>query len=1074
MPGREPIDELLDRAIAALNRGDVAGAHALADEVLAADAGNVDASQLRSTASAPTGELRRLTLMFSDLVGSTELSAVLEPEAYHDLLQRYQDSCRTVVEQGAGGSIISFRGDGILAAFGYPTAHEDDVDRAVLAGLELVAAVEELALRSTGSADRVAVRVAVHRGLVFLDRERGDLFGLAANVAARIEGLAGPGTVLVSDEVRALLGDRYDVESHPSRPVKGLAEPLTTHTVRGERLDGRRRAGSAPLIGRQDELAVLREAWAEAQEGRRRPGTCVAVTGDAGLGKSRLVAGLVHEVVADGGAVVEVAGSPRHAGSGLFPFRRTIELQAGLERDDDGPARLDKLRALLADRGLPADRLGLLATLLGIDRSAGYQPVELDARQLREEIDGAVIAYLDSWQRAAGSVLVVEDLHWFDDSSRELVGQLVRADSPGRLIVLSSRNLADVPRGDRTTHVGLAPLDDRSRLALVEALAGDQLDQLSIRDVAEQSDGVPLFAEELARAAVTGAGAGPAPGGAALDPAVPDSIYGALVARLNVAPEVLEVATTAAVIGRDVDLDLLVRATTIDPAGRDRAVDQLLTERLLVPSPDDPARLRFRHELLRSVVADLVPPKRLRSVHRAVADAMTAEGTDPDAVDWLVVATHHEAAGQAAASAAAFGKASELARQRGELVEARALLTRAIEVIERAGEVAPELEVDLRLRRGFLAVSLEGNSSVSTAADYERCLELSLATNHAGALLSTLGCLGSYFAARAEFDRSRELLGGLVRVEGPLHDFAEFFARAGHALCDIYCGEMSRGLELAEQALVMLEAFDSPADYAPWWFTPLDPSVITHTMVAIGHFSAGHVAASERRLEIGREAAARLPFPNGAFSLAGHLSLEVWLAAELGDDQLVGSAMRRIVDLSTRHGFDQWAIVAATAGQVWEGLKAARAGDGPAASQAAHALGGHLMMWKLVDQWVFLTYYLTMQGVLHAAGGEADLARAALEEAMELSARTGMAFYEVETRRHLAALIDEPQEREVALREALALARRQGNAIFELRVAHDLERLTGDLDPTRVALSRIDRDTRFDLVAQARALVGDG
>ncbi|MDQ2679344.1 MAG: hypothetical protein M3Y51_11415, partial [Actinomycetota bacterium] len=681
--------------------------------------------------------------------------------------------------------------------------------------------------------------------------------------------------------------------------------------------------------------------------------------------------------------------------------------------------------------------------------------------------------YLDSWRGGAGSVLVVEDLHWFDASSRELVANLLRTPTPDRVVVLSSRNATDAPRGSGTIHLELTPLEDADRLALVHALAGHELDELSIRDVAEQSDGVPLFAEELARSAV----AGPAPSGAApaANPAspVPERLYGALVARLNVSAEVMEVAATAALIGRDVDRELLVRASPVAEAARHDAMGVLLSERLLVRSPSDPGQLRFRHELLRSVVADLVPPTRRQALHRAIAEAMAPDGTDADSVDWLLVATHLEAAGDHGAAATAFGRAATAASQRGELIEARTLLTRAVELIEASGGVAPELEIDLRLRRGFLAVSLEGNSSASTAADYERCLELAVQTTHAGALLSTLGCLGSYFAARAEFDRSREILGGLVQVDGPLHPYANFFARAGHALCDIYCGETRRGLQLAEEALTLQEEFDSPADYGSWWYTPLDPSVLTHTLVAVGHFAVGDVTGTRSQFQAARQAAAALPFPNGAFSLAGHLSLEAWLATELGNDDDRTAAMDQIVDLSTRHGFDQWAIVAATAGQVWEGLQAARAGDGVGASRAAHTLGGHLMMWKLVDQWVFLTYYLTMQGVLHAAGGEPDLARASLEEAMELSARTGMAFYEVETRRHLAALTDDAVLREAGLREALALADRQGHAVFGLRVALDLERLTGDLEPARVVLAGIHPDAQLGVVAEARALLAD-
>jgi tetratricopeptide (TPR) repeat protein len=821
------------------------------------------------------------------------------------------------------------------------------------------------------------------------------------------------------------------------------------------------------MVGRADALAAVRAAWTTAASGQRAKGTCLAITGEPGIGKSRLVAALRDLAREEGGVVLDVAGSLRYDNSGLFPFRRLLEDDAGIERLDDGSRRLERLSQLTAAVGLEA-KLPFLAALLGLDPSAGYAAPELDARQLREEIEGAVLAYVTARTAGQPALLIVEDLHWIDAATRDLVMQLIRQDAPLRLIVLSSRQASDAPRGDATTHLELAPLGDAERLALVHAIVGDQLDELALRDVAEQSDGVPLYAEELARAAtlgnqVTDRGSD----------AVPDVLYGSLVARLNVSPQVMEVAATAATIGRELDPGLLARACPLPPAERSDALRVLLAERILEPAPDQPDQLRFRHDLLRAVVDDLQPPSHRRELHRAVADALVADDVDPEALDWLLVATHLEVAEEAERAAAAFGRASASARQRGDLPEARLLLTRAVDLIDASSGVSPELEIDLRLRRGFLAVSLEGNASASTKVDYERCLEFALETTHAGALLSTLGCIGSYHAARAEFDRSREVLGGLVRLQGPLQPFGEFFAMAGHSLCDMYCGDTTVGLQRAEQALAMQAEFGAAA-YGSWWFTPLDPSVITHTMVAIGHFSVGNVAGTEERFRASRAAADALPFPNGPFSLAGHLSLEVWIASELSDDANVDEALGQIAAISAKYGFDQWSIVAATAGQLWEGLKAARAGDGEAASRCAHALGGHLMMWKLVDQWVFLTYYLTLQGVLHAAGGETELARACYEEAMELTARTGMGFYEVETRRHAAALISDVDEREMALREALAIAQRQGTAIFELRTALDLERLTGDLEPARTALARISPEARIAVVNEARALVAEG
>ncbi|MEY2399142.1 MAG: hypothetical protein QOJ00_2316, partial [Actinomycetota bacterium] len=308
------IDELLDRAIAAFNRGEVERAHTLAGEVLAADERNVDANDL--LAVEPAGEIRRLTVMFCDLAGSTEMSERLEPETYRTIVARYQAACRGVIERRYEGSIMSQKGDGILAAFGFPIAHENDAERGVRAGLDILRAVGEITdevARLYG--EHITVRIALHKGLVFLDLNERDLYGFAVNVAARLEGLAEPNTLLISEEVKRLIGERFELRANDARAVKGVTAPLASYTVLGERAgDGPRRTG--PIIGRDEQLERLRGAWDAARSGERRPGECVTLVGEAGIGKSRLAAAVAEMVEHDDAAVVQVFGSPLEVTSG--------------------------------------------------------------------------------------------------------------------------------------------------------------------------------------------------------------------------------------------------------------------------------------------------------------------------------------------------------------------------------------------------------------------------------------------------------------------------------------------------------------------------------------------------------------------------------------------------------------------------------------------------------------------------------------------------------------------------------------------------------------------------------------
>ena len=258
---------------------------------------------------------------------------------------------------------------------------------------------------------------------------------------------------------------------------------------------------AAPVIGRDGELAVLLDAWRDAHRGNRARGTCVAVVGEAGIGKSRIIAELQLEAAVDGATVIELGGAGLQSGAGLWPFRQLIEERADLGGVVEDGERLRRLRETTARVGLDDTAVALLATLVGIDPSAGFDRVESDDRRLREEIEEAVLAFVQASFGDRGTLVVVEDLHWIDAATRDLVGRLIRQDEPQLLVVLTSRDPAVVPRGDLTTIVTLGPLDDQARVALVHALGGGDLDRRVVLQVAERSDGIPLFAGELLRAA---------------------------------------------------------------------------------------------------------------------------------------------------------------------------------------------------------------------------------------------------------------------------------------------------------------------------------------------------------------------------------------------------------------------------------------------------------------------------------------------------------------------------------------------------------------------------------------------
>lgn len=1076
--GPEAVDELLERAIAALDRGDVDEAHDLAGAALAADRGNPDAEALLDADVRPTGEIRRLTVLFADLVGSTELSGRVETEVFRTIVARYQRICRAAIEDRYGGWVVSLKGDGILAAFGFPVPHEDDAERAVRAGLEITEGMQHL-VRSVAAEHGavVGVRVAVHKGIVFLDLDERDLYGFAVNVAARLEGLADTGTLRISEEVRRLVGDRFDLVAHEPQVVKGVATPLVTHTVLGPALDDQGRTpGPSVLVGRGDELAALRQRWAEVLDGTAPVGGSVAVVGEPGIGKSRLARTIAAEVAASGSAVVELVASPFHVEHGLWPVRRLLERRSGFTRQADAGERLRRLGEELAAVGRPAADLPLLAALVGLEPDAGYAPVEADAQRLASQVEVAARSYLEACLGADGSLLLVDDAQWLDPASRELVAALQRDPTARRLVLFTSRDEGAVPRGAASSTIRLGPLGVGARVDLLRALGGDDLPARDQDDLVERSDGVPLYLEELVRAALDRdvAELGPAHEVPA-SMSVPEVLYEPLLSRLYVTPGAATLAGAAAAIGREADRELLTAVTLLEPEEVDGALDALLGGLILERAGARLERFRFRHELLRSVAYDIQPPTRRRELHGRVADVLADATGDEASVDWSRVAEHYEAAGRPADAADAYERAAASARLRGALGEARVLLGKGIEAAASAtGAPAARREARLRLGRGFVALSLEGNSSAEAAADYERCLELTRSDRNAIELFATLVALGGYYCSKGELDRADEVV-DLVEDVGDKGEVASALVHAMRALITWYRGDFASSRRWVERAAAVMQADQDRSPYEVLWFLPTDAQATNLAALALAEYVLGDVAGGFGRMDDARARCEGLPFPSGAFTLAQSLAYAAWMCLDLDLPDRAEAFIDESGGIAERHGFDSWTIVALTQREVVAGLRAMAMPDGEERRdelvRRATAVDGAMTMWKLVEQWVFVPYYVTMQGTFLREAGDDEAATAVLEDALAIAERTGMRFYDAETRRQLARCQRDDDARRAGLEEALALARRQPYAVPELRIALDLLELGGDLDAVRLAVDRFGPGSAFADLDRARSLL---
>jgi class 3 adenylate cyclase/tetratricopeptide (TPR) repeat protein len=1054
------IDELLDRAVRAINEGDRATATTLAGQVLSVDQGNPEAEDLL-TAPARYGEIRRLTIMFADLVDSTALSTRLEPETYHTLVGRYRDEVRRVVDRYEG-HISSIKGDGLLAVFGHPKAHENDVRRAVAAGLDIaraVARLSEQAERKFGVA--INVRVGIHRGLVYLDTDQDDVYGFAANMTARLSGLAEPGTVVVSDSVAPLVRGSFELETRPPVLVKGVEGLVSHHQVLGERSEAPP-LRSSPLIGRDRERSWLQQSWRRACDGvLSSPG--VVFRGEPGIGKTRLATEAAELVRSSGAPAIELFGSPLHTDTGLHPARRLVERRCGITRLTDGAERLRLLQAELHSCGMdPVSAVPLLAPVLGIGPEHGYQPAAVEGRALYELIGATVQQYVLACIGDQAGLVVAEDVHWFDPSTLEVLNSLL-ATADGRLLVVLTGRDGDWLRTDwPVTLFDLAPLTDEQSEALIDALDPSVTDgqRAAIRS---RCDGVPFYIEHVV-SELDAAGA---------DSGVPEALYESLFAGLHHShADVVPVVEAAAVIGRTGDLPLLRWVVGRDAKDVDDVVTELVRARVLERRGSD--GWRFRHELLREVAAELAPPSLRRELHARAARALvdTAATVEPD---WRVVASHFEQAQQYEEAVEAYQKASVNARRRGAVAEARADLTNAVDLLARcaAGPERDRTEIRIRLERGFLAAAVDSGASGGGPADFERCLQLANTNLPENELFLTLTALVGYYHPRAELRRCHDLLETLSRriAKNRRWGYPAIESSLGTVLW------LEGDFDTAREHLLLALADRSAADPRTLdaaWFVPTDPISAAHNHLALTHVMHGELDSARAELAEAVRRTDGLGYPRNAFNRAMTYFTEIWVCLETGQIEEAGTLILGLRQLSEQSGLDFWRFVSATQHDTVKALAALNANADAATLMArADKLAMRVDGSRFMHLNTYLTFHDSIIGRLRIAAGQLEVARARLEMALHHTEETGMHFYDAELMRVRAHTFTEPQSCRAVLTTALEYARHQGATLFELRCLLDSFDLLGDGDRSELAdvAGRFRGDARWPERARAERIL---
>jgi class 3 adenylate cyclase/tetratricopeptide (TPR) repeat protein len=685
--------------------------------------------------------------MFCDLVGSTALSARLDPEDMRQVIRTYQDACSGVVAR-YHGFVAKFMGDGILAYFGFPHAHEDDAEQAVRAGLEIASVVGALKTRST---DKLQVRIGIATGLVVV----GDLVGVGAaqeqavvgdtpNLAARLQGIALPGQVVLAEATRRLLGDVFDVTQLVGQNLKGIpglpsAYGVIVERVVESRFEARASGAMSNMVGRDHELALMLERWKQAKAGE---GQLVLLSGEAGIGKSRLARGIIEAVSPEVHIRMSCQCSPYHSDSPLYPIIQQLTFAAGIKPDDDNDDKLDRLEKVLV--GAEGDR-PLLAALLGLHTERRYGPMSLTPQQQRARTMQALVDQLVGLSRGKPVLFVLEDVHWIDATTLELVDFCLDQVASARVLMLVTarptfqHGFGGHPIVTKLTLNRLGRDQIKSivnRLTNGKTLPGELLDI-----IAAKTDGVPLFVEEITKTVLESGelretGSAYQLTGPLSRLLIPSTLYDSLMARLDRLQPVKEVAQTAACIGRDFDYRLLKAVSPLDDAALQDALERLTSAELIFRRgvPPDSTYV-FKHALVRDAAYENLLKTRRQTIHAKLVEALEAIGAAPE-----LLAHHATVAGMTEPAVRYWLKAGEQAAARSANKEAVSHLKTGIELLGGARDTAEKPRVDLDLHSALACVLMvtQGYGSDEVGRISTRTVELCRQVGDEGTLAAVL------------------------------------------------------------------------------------------------------------------------------------------------------------------------------------------------------------------------------------------------------------------------------------------------------------------------------------------------
>jgi TOMM system kinase/cyclase fusion protein len=1010
-----------------------------------------------ATAHAPDAERRQLTVLFCDLVDSTVLASQLDPEDLREVVRAYQDSCAKVLAR-FDGHIAQYLGDGLLVYFGYPRAHEDDTQRAVRAGLGMIEAVGQLNTRLAQERGvQLAVRLGIHTGLVVVGdvgggtRQEQLALGETPNLAARLQGIAAPNTLVISAATFQLLGGFFACQPLGTPLLKGLAQPLAVYRVLYEsmarsRLEAVGSAGLTPLVGREQDIGLLQERWAQVKEGA---GQVVLLSGEAGIGKSRLVQVLTEQVAAEPQAwLTPCQCSPYHQNSALYPWIELLErVVLRFEPEETPQQRLSKLEGFLVQYGLPlAEAVPLFATLLSLPLPANYAPLPWSLEQQKQQTLHALLTILLHIAAQQPVLFVIEDLHWVDPTTLEFLSLLVDQGPTARILALCTfRPDFSPPWTGRAhlTQVTLARLPRRQAAEMIGRVAHSKvLPAEVVEQVVAKTDGVPLFVEELTKMVLESGLlqeregryelTGPLP-----PLAIPTTLHDSLMARLDRLATVKGLAQLGATLGRAFAYELLHAVSPWDEATLRRGLQQLVDAEFLYQQGLPPqATYRFKHALIQEAAYQSLLRSTRQQHHQRIAQVLEARFPELCETQPELLAHHYTEAGFMAQAISYWQRAGQRAVERSANLEAIGHLTKGLAGLATLPETGERTRQELALLTtlGPAMIAIKGYGAPEVEDTYLRARALCQQVDDPAQLFPVVRGLWNRYLMRAEHQQARELGEQLLSLAHSLHDPASL-VEAHRVLGTVLWnrGELQLAHEHLERGIGLYE----PHQHRTLAFRyGADPGVVCRFYVAVVLWSLGYPQQARRRMEEARTLAQDLAHPH---TLAFVLVFAAILHRLCGEVQAAYTRADAAMLLAAEHGFAQW-FAGGTILRGWTVATQEQAAEGIAQIHQG------LVAWRAAWAEALRPSWLALLAEAYAAGDDPASGLHGLAEALVLVETTGERWYEAELYRLRGALllqhaIVEPGEAEACFQQALTIARRQQAKSWELRAATSLSRL---------------------------------